>query len=106
MGTRVDYCRDGSARSTVTPTESACWPWVERPHGGVLFAIADSTMAWAAMSLTKVGESVATVDCSIHYPAPAALGPFTCHATSARKVVRTIFIRAEIVGSRGTIVAL
>lgn len=106
LGIRVDYCRDGSARSTLTPTESACWPSVERPHGGVLFTVADTTMAWAAMSLTKVGESVATVDCSIQYPAPAAHGPFTCHATIVRKVGRTMFIRAEVVDSRSGIVAL
>jgi uncharacterized protein (TIGR00369 family) len=106
LGIRIDDCHGGNARSTLTPTASACWPSPDSPHGGVLFTLIDTTTAWAAMSLTEAGESVTTVDCSIQYPARALRGPFTCQATSVRKTGRTVFMRAEIVDCRNGIVAI
>jgi uncharacterized protein (TIGR00369 family) len=106
LGIRVDHCHDGNARSTLSPTANACWPSPASPHGGVLFTVVDTTMAWAAMSLAGAGESVTTVDCSIQYAAPAAHGPFACDAESMRKTGRTVFVRARIVDGRGGIVAL
>ena len=106
LGIRIDDCHSGIARSTMTPTVNACWPSPEQPHGGVLFTMIATTMAWTAMSLANTGDDVATVDCSIHYLAPAKHGPFTCHATSQRKTGRTVFVRAEIIDSRNGVVAL
>lgn len=106
LGICLDHCHDGRARATLTPTVTACWPSPGSPHGGVLFTVIDTTMAWAAMSLAGAGESVATVDCGIQYPAPATHGAFTCEATSVRKTGRTVFVRAEVVDSRGGVVAL
>lgn len=106
LGVRIDHCDGGKARATLAPTANACWPSPGSPHGGVLFTVIDTTMAWAAMSLAGDDESVATVDCSIQYPAPATHGPFTCEATSVRKTGRTVFMRAEIVDGRGGVVAL
>lgn len=106
LGIRIDHCDGGKARATLAPTVNACWPSPASPHGGVLFTVIDTTMAWAAMSLAGDGESVATVDCSIQYPAPATHGAFTCDAASVRKSGRTVFMRAEIVDSRGGVVAL
>lgn len=106
LGIRVDHCDHGNARATLTPTANACWPSPGSPHGGVLFTVADTTTAWAAMSLAGAGESVATVDCSIQYPAPAVHGPYICEARSLKKTGRTVFVRAEIVDSRNAVVAL
>ena len=106
LGIRLDHCHGGKARATLVPTVNACWPSPDSPHGGVLFTVIDTTLAWAAMSLAGAGESVATVDCSIQYPAPATHGPFTCDATSVRKTGRTVFMRAEVVDARGGVVAL
>ncbi|HEY0885287.1 MAG TPA: PaaI family thioesterase [Ramlibacter sp.] len=106
LGIRIDHCDGGNARATLAPTPNACWPSRGNPHGGVLFTVIDTTMAWAAMSLAGDGESVATVDCSIQYPAPATHGPFTCEAASVRKTGRTVFMRAEILDGRGGVVAL
>lgn len=106
LGIRIDHCDGGKARATLAPTANACWPSPGSPHGGVLFTVIDTTMAWAAMSLAGGGESVATVDCSIQYPAPATHGPFTCEAASVRKTGRTVFMRAEILDGRGGVVAL
>lgn len=106
LGIRIDHCGNGNARSTLVPTAHACWPSPGSPHGGVLFTLIDTTMAWAAMSLAGVGESVTTVECSIQYPAPAIHGAFTCDATSVKKTGRTVFVRADILDSRSGIVAL
>nr|WP_238344346.1 PaaI family thioesterase [Ramlibacter lithotrophicus] len=106
MGIRIEHCGGGQARATLAPTANACWPSPGSPHGGVLFTVIDTTMAWAAMSLAGPGESVATVDCSIQYPAPATHGPFTCEAASLRKTGRTVFMRAEILDGRAGVVAL
>lgn len=106
LGIRIEHCGGGQARATLAPTENACWPSPGSPHGGVLFTVIDTTMAWAAMSLAGPGESVATVDCSIQYPAPATHGPFTCEAASLRKTGRTVFMRAEILDGRAGVVAL
>lgn len=106
LGVRLERCAAGSARSTLEPAAAARWPSPDSPHGGVLFTVVDTTMAWAAMSLAAAGESVATVDCSIQYPAPALRGPFTCDAATVRRTGRTVFVRAEIVDDHGEAVAL
>lgn len=106
LGIRINDYRDGTSRSTLAPTVNACWPSLDRPHGGILFTATDTTMAWAAMSLTDTGQTVTTIDCSIQYPAPAIHGPFTCHATCVRRTGRTVFIRAEITDARNEVVAL
>ena len=106
LGIRIEHCGGGNARSTLAPTANACWPSPASPHGGVLFTVMDTTMAWAAMSLADAGQTVTTVDCSIQYPAPALHGPFTCHAASIRRTGRTVFVRAEILDARSAAVAL
>lgn len=106
LGIRVDHCHHGNARCTLAPTANACWPTPGSPHGGVLFTVVDTTMALAAMSLASDGEGVATVDCSIQYPAPAVHGAYICEARSLKKTGRTVFLRAEIVDARNAVVAL
>jgi uncharacterized protein (TIGR00369 family) len=106
LGIRIDDFHGGNAQATMTPTVNACWPSPDQPHGGVLFTMIDTTMAWAALSLADTGEDAATVDCSIQYAAPAKHGPFTCRAASQRKTGRTVFVRAEIVDSKNGVVAL
>lgn len=106
LGIRLDACGGGKARATLAPTAHACWPSPDSPHGGVLFTVIDTTMAWAAMALAGPGESVATVDCSIQYPAPATHGPFTCQAACVSRTGRTVFMRAEMADTRGGAVAL
>ncbi len=105
IGIHLHEVTDGNARSTMSPNEAVCWPTPGQPHGGVLFTMMDTTMAFAALSNEDDG-GCATVDCSIQYPAPARHGPFTCRATTLRRTGRTVFVRAEIVDAAGAIVAL
>jgi uncharacterized protein (TIGR00369 family) len=106
LGIRVLEARDGRVRATLAPTVHACWPLKDQPHGGVLFTVIDTSMAFAAMTAGEPGSDCATVDCSIQYPAPARHGPYACEAVVIQRSARTVFVRAEIVDARGAIVAL
>lgn len=106
IGIRLDEVADGRARATLSPQTDVCWPSPDQPHGGVLFTVMDTTMAFAALSTADVHSGCATVDCSIQYPAPARHGPFVCEVATLRKTGRTVFVRAEIVDARHAIVAL
>lgn len=106
IGIHLHEALDGRARSTLTPNLQVCWPSPVQPHGGILFTVMDTTMAFAVMSVAEPDRGCATVDCSIQYPAPARHGPFVCTAVVTQKPGRTVFVRAEIVDAQGAVVAL
>ncbi len=106
IGIRLERVADGQARSVLAPHAQACWPTPGQPHGGILFTILDTTMAFAAQSTGADGDGCATVDCSIQYTAPARHGPFVCSAATVRRTGRTVFVRAEIVDAQQAVVAL
>lgn len=106
LGIRLLSCSEGRARSELAPTPEVCWPTPGQPHGGILFTILDTTMAFAAISSSEQAVGCATVDCSIQYPAPARDGPFQCHVATAHGGGRTVFVRAELLDAKGVPVAL
>ncbi|HPU50835.1 MAG TPA: PaaI family thioesterase [Burkholderiaceae bacterium] len=105
IGIQLHEAIDGQARSTLTPDPQVCWPSAGQPHGGILFTVMDTTMAFAVMSVAEPDRGCATVDCSIQYPAPARHGPFVCTAVAAKKAGRTVFVRGDIMDAHGTVVA-
>lgn len=106
LGIRLLSCGRGTARSVLTPTPEVCWPNAGQPHGGILFTILDTSMAFAAISSTEQATGCATVDCSVQYPAAARDGPFACQVTTVRSTGRTAFVRAELLDAQGVPVAL
>jgi uncharacterized protein (TIGR00369 family) len=106
VGIRLKVVADGAGESTLDPLPEMCWPSAGRPHGGVLFTLLDTTMAFAAISNGDEGTGCGTVDCSIQYPAPADHGPFNCRAATTSKTSRTVFIRGEVTDRHGIVVAL
>ena len=105
LGIRVEAVGDGQARSVLTPTVSACWP-TPQPHGGVLFTLLDTTMAFAAQSNGETESGCATVDCSVQYLSAARSGPFVCTVATTLKTNRTAFVRGEIRDAQGHPVAM
>ena len=105
IGIHLHEAAAGHARATLTPNPQVCWPSPPQPHGGILFTVMDTTMAFAVMSVAEPDRGCATVDCSIQYPAPARHGPFVCTATTAKKTGRTVFVRGEITDAHGVVVA-
>lgn len=105
LGIRVRSVGDGQAQSLLSPTVSACWP-TPQPHGGVLFTLLDTTMAFAAQSNGDAEQGCATVDCSIQYLSAARSGPFECTVATTLRTARTAFVRGEIRDAQGQLVAL
>jgi uncharacterized protein (TIGR00369 family) len=105
VGIRLKVVADGAGESILDPRPAMCWPNDGRPHGGVLFTLLDTTMAFAAISNGDDGTGCGTVDCSIQYPAPADHGPFSCRAATTSKTSRTVFIRGDVTDRHGVVVA-
>ncbi|MGD2186178.1 MAG: PaaI family thioesterase [Desulfobacterales bacterium] len=96
FGIKIEKAGDGKATSRLKPNSELCWPFAEQPHGGVLFTLMDTTMAWAVWSQLDSGFNCTTINLDIHYTMPAKGGFFACSAWSTHKTGRTNFVRADI----------
>ncbi len=74
-------------------------------HGGVLYALADTTMGSALWTLMQDGETCATISCSIDYLRSVREGVIRCDAEVVSKGRRTAMARAIIRDSTGEPVA-
>jgi uncharacterized protein (TIGR00369 family) len=105
LGIHLYNAVDGKAEAVLTPDPNVCWPFPDQPHGGILFTVMDTTMAWAIQSVLETGLSCTTIDLNIQYLAPAKEGPFTCRAETAHQTRHLAFVRAEIRDARNQSVA-
>jgi uncharacterized protein (TIGR00369 family) len=96
VGIRLEEAAEGKARSVLVPSPEVCWPFPGQPHGGMLFTIMDTTMAWAIQSVLEHGLSCTTIDLNIQYLAPAREGPFSCRAETIHQTGRLAFVRGDI----------
>ena len=96
VGIRLNKADGGSAESVLSPNPRVCWPFPGQPHGGILFTVMDTTMAWAIQSRLDAGFSCTTIDLHIQYLAPAQEGPFTCRAETTHQTGRLAFVRSDI----------
>lgn len=106
LGIQIEAAEDGKARSRLIPKPALCWPFPEQPHGGVLFTLIDTTMAWAIWSQLESGFNSTTINIDIHYTRPAKSDAFVCTAWSTHKTGRSSFVRADIYNSNGELVAM
>ena len=106
MGIQIKEAGGGKAKSRLQPNPDLCWPFQKQPHGGVLFTLMDTTMAWAVLSQLDSGLNCTTVNLDIQYTKPAKGKFFDCSAWSAYKTGRTSFVRADIRNSENEIVAM
>jgi uncharacterized protein (TIGR00369 family) len=106
IGIRIAEASDGEARSVLKPEASVCWPSAEQPHGGILFTLIDTTMAWAIMSKIGPEYSCTTIDLNMHYTAPAKGDLFSCLTIVTHQTRRTCFLRGEIYDSKDRLVAM
>jgi len=104
LGIRIVSAGDGAARSRLDPTPGACWPVPGQPHGGVLFTLMDTTMAWAAVAHPGTND-VTTIHLDIQYIRSAQKLPLTCAARVVHRTSRTCFLHAEILDAGGEPVA-
>jgi len=104
LGIRIETVEQGTVRSRLKAVPGACWPVPGQPHGGVLFTLMDTTMAWAAIVHPGVQDGT-TVHLDIQYLRAAQNGPWTCVARVVHRTSRTCFLRAEVLDASGEPVA-
>ena len=96
IGIHVEEVTGGKARSRLTPKPEVCWPFPNQPHGGILFTLMDTTMAWAVLSLLKPDHNCLTIQLDIQYIAPAQGDYFICAAEVKEQTRSMSFVSAEI----------
>ncbi|MDX1707049.1 MAG: PaaI family thioesterase [Desulfobacterales bacterium] len=101
LGIQIDSAANGKAQSRLIPDPAVCWPFPDQPHGGVLFTLIDTTMAWAVWSQLDPGYNCTTINIDIHYLKPAHSKVFVCSAWSTHKTGRSSFVRADIHNAEG-----
>ena len=106
MGIQIETADGGKAQSRLIPKSPLCWPFPEQPHGGILFTLMDTTMAWAIWSQLEPGFNSTNVNIDIHYTKPARSDVFVCTAWSTHKTRRSSFVRSDIHDSGGELVAM
>jgi len=105
MGIRIETADGGIVTSRLEPAAEMCWPFPGQPHGGVLFTLMDTTMAWAAICGQEEGGACTTIHLDIQYTHPARGGVFSCVAEVVSRTKRTSFIKSSIHDSAGVVLA-
>ena len=106
LGIRVEEAGNGTARSRLEPPPGIYWPSPGQLHGGVLYTMIDTSMAWAVFSQLDPQHTCATVNVDIQYILPARGSLFTCSAQTLHRTGRLSFARAEIRGAKNEPVAM
>ncbi|RJX33844.1 MAG: PaaI family thioesterase [Desulfarculus sp.] len=105
LGIEVLEAAGGRARGILRPEPAGCWPFNGQPHGGVLFTLMDTTMAWAVISLLERGKSCATVSMEVQYTQRALGGEFICEAWTTFQTGRLVYTRADVKNQEGGLIA-
>lgn len=106
LGIRMEGAGEGEAAAVLKPPASLCWPFPGRPHGGILFTLMDTTMAWAVFSILDPGYNCATINMDIQYILPAKGEKFFCTAKMTHQTGHLSFVRGEIADRAGQILTI
>jgi len=106
MGIEIQEAAQGRARSILSPKAEVCWPFPGQPHGGVIFTLLDTTLAWAVWSELDQGLNCATVHLDIQYSAPAKGDFFTCQGSVDQRTRAMRFVSGQVLDDQGRLVAM
>ena len=106
MGIALCTLTPDGAEAELDPEPSVCWPFQGQPHGGVLFTLMDTTMAFAVIGVMGSEYSSATISLNIQYTARAKAAPYRCHAKVSHSTKNVSFVRSDIVDATGQVVAM
>lgn len=106
VGMLVDEAKDGKARAHLRPNPALCWPFDGQPHGGILFTLMDTTMAWAVLTVIDKGYNCVTINLDIQYTRRAIGEPFICQAGVTHQSSRIVYTRADILDEKGQLTAM
>ena len=101
IGVRITRVEDGIAESRAEVTDHHMNP-IGTVHGGVLMTMMDQAAGTASASVSPAGG---TVNCDIHFLAPAKKGRLLCRAEVLRKGGRINVVHAQVQDDQGTLVA-
>ena len=105
LGIEVLEAAGGNVRSRLTPAREVCWPFPGQPHGGVLFTLMDTSLAWCVLTHVDPGHNCATIHLDISYTARASGPWFICTAKVAHRTRGLSFVRGEIRDQNDRLVA-
>ena len=105
LGIEVLEAAQGRARSVLRPKPAVCWPFAEQPHGGILFTLMDTTMAWAVITQVEPGQNCATISMEVQYTQRALGGEFTCEGWVTFRAGRMAYTRADVKNPAGGLCA-
>lgn len=104
LGMVIESAEPGRARATVHITEE-----LHNPngvvHGAVLFAMADTSMGAATMSILGDDQACATVEVHMRFLRPAATGTLTAEAAVVKAGRRVMHLESSVRGEDGALVA-
>ncbi|MDX9816187.1 MAG: PaaI family thioesterase [Smithellaceae bacterium] len=106
MGIRIESLEEGMVKSRLEPKSEMCWPFPNQPHGGVLFTLMDTTMAWAVISNQEKAGSCTTINLDIQYTQPAKATFFSCVAEVISQTRQVSFVKAVIHDPYGVVVSV
>lgn len=74
-------------------------------HGGATASLIDTATAFAVISVLAEDEKATTVDLTVHYLRPVAIGAVTCTAKIVRAGRRLLTVSAEVENEKGKLIA-
>jgi acyl-CoA thioesterase len=100
----------GSPGPGVGTAEVEVTPALHNPngvvHGAVLFAMADTSMGAATMSLLGEGEACASIEVQLRFLRPVAAGRLTARTEVLRRGRRVVQLASRIEDAAGELVAV
>jgi len=105
LGILIEVAKEGEAYAKLRPLPAFCWPFSDQPHGGILFTLMDTTMAWAVLTRLEQGQNCATINLDIQYTRRAIGDTFTCQAWITHQAIHIMYVRADILDTEGQLIA-
>ncbi len=95
LGMQVDAADSGVGRMHIQVDERLLHPH-QVVHGGVIFALADTAMALALLSVLPAGTRTSTIEAKINFFLPVLTGELVAEATIIHQGRSTAVLEAKI----------
>lgn len=105
LGITIDVAAPGRVRATAEATVSTLNP-NGVVHGAVLFAMADTAMGAATMSIIDIGMACASIEVHMRFLRPVVKGSIIAEAEVLRAGQRVVHLEARVSDESGRPVAL
>lgn len=104
LGLEIDRVESGTAIARVGLDDRHLNP-NGVAHGAVLFALVDTAMGAATMSMLDEGRFCATVDIRLNFIRPAATGTLTAHTSVIKKGKAIVHLESRVTDDTDRLIA-